>query len=137
METPPRPDHDEMMAARYGAPSPARRRALVAVIGVLAVGALTWLGWVAFVHSTPDASSELVAFEVVDDHTATASLVVDMEAGADVTCVVQAAAVDGAGVGTLSFKAVPGRNDVTLRTERRATTVDKVGCTTPDQERPR
>jgi len=129
--------HDEMMAARYGTPGPGRRRLLVGVVGMLAAVALGWLVWVAFVHSTPQASSELVAFEVVDDHTATAALVVRMEAGTDVTCVVQAASVDGAGVGRLSFKAVPGRNDVTLRTERRATTVDKIGCTTPDQSRPR
>ena len=137
METARTSSHDEMMAARYGTPGPGRRWVLIGTVAVLAVVSLGWLLWAAFVHATPEASSKLVAFEVLDDHTATAALVVDMDPGADVTCVVHAASVDGAGVGRLTFKAVPGRNDVTLRTERRATTVDKVGCTTPEQARPR
>ena len=50
---------------------------------------------------------------------------------------VKAFAEDHTVVGEATFTPVAGRNEVTLRTERRATSVESVGCTTPDQPRPR
>ena len=52
----------------------------------------------------------------------------------------RAYAEDHSTVGELTFTPDPseGRRQVrTMRTERRATSVDKLGCTAPDQHRPR
>ena len=53
------------------------------------------------------------------------------------SCRVRAFAEDHTTVGEISFTPAQGRNDVEIRTERRATSIDLIGCTTPDQERPR
>ena len=128
---------DQDLAERYGAPSPTRRRILVGVCVLVAAVFLGWLGWVAWFHGNPDATSELVTYEVVDEHTAKARLDVVLEEGVDATCTVRASAEDHTVVGERTFRPVDGANNVTVRTERRATSVEKVGCTTPDQSRPR
>lgn len=126
---------------RYGAPAPWRRRVLIAACVAVALAFGGWLAWTSVSHSTPDVESALVGFETVDEHTATA--VVDVEFGGDdvvATCLLRALAVDHSVVGELSFMAEPAggtRYEETVRTERRATSVDLVGCTTPDQSRPR
>jgi hypothetical protein len=126
---------------RYGAPAPWRRRALIAASVVVAVAFAGWLAWTAVSHSTPDVESELVGFDTVDEHTATA--VVEVDFGSDdvvATCLLRALAEDHSVVGELSFTAEPDQGttyEETVRTERLATSVDLVGCTTPDQRRPR
>ena len=40
-------------------------------------------------------------------------------------------------VGEVAFTPTDGLNEVVVRTERRATTVEKLGCTAPGQNRPR
>ena len=128
-----RPD----LAARYGAPSPVRRRVLVGAVALLAVVSLGWLVWVAWFHGTPEVRSELVTWSVVDDHEATATLSVTLDDGVAASCVVQALAADHTTVGEVAFRPVDGRNEVTIRTERRATSVNRIGCTTEGQPRPR
>ena len=134
--------HDTL-TERYGAPSPARRRAIIAGSVVLAAVFLTWLGWTALVHGDPDVSSDLVTFTIEDEHAATAQ--VDVRLGDDdteATCLLRAIAEDHAVVGELSFDvdAATLEDGSTLerviRTDRRATSVDLVGCTTADQKRP-
>ncbi|PUA82285.1 DUF4307 domain-containing protein [Nocardioides currus] len=134
--TEPHPSPTDL-AERYGAPAPWRRPA--AVVGVVALAAvfLVWVGWVAWVHGTPSAESELVSFEVTSDSSAVAHIDVQLEDGADASCRVRAFAEDHTTVGEISFVPEQGRNDVEVRTERRATSIDLIGCTTPDQERPR
>ena len=131
----------DALSERYGAPQPWRRRALVGACVALAVLFLGWLAWAAFVQSTPEAESELVSFDVVDEHTATAVIAVDRsDDSVEANCKVQAIAEDKVVVGEASFTpngAARGREEVTIRTERRATSVDLVGCTTEDQARPR
>jgi hypothetical protein len=107
---------------------------------LLGAVALSWLAWTTLFHATPDVSSELVGFEIVDDHAVTARIDVVLrgdpeELGA--SCLVRATAADHAVVGEASFVPVAGRNEVEVRTERRATSVESVGCVTPDQRRPR
>ena len=107
------------------------------MVGVLA---LTWLAWTTLFHATPDVSSEIVGWEVVDDHAVTAQVDVVLRGDADdlgATCQVRAIAADHTVVGEASFVPEDGRNEVEVRTERRATSVESVGCTTPDQPRPR
>jgi len=126
---------------RYGAPAPWRRRVLITACVVVALAFGGWLAWTSVSHSTPEVESALVGFDAVDEHTATA--VVDVEFGADdivATCLLRAYAEDHSVVGELSFTAEPAegsRYEETVRTERLATAVELMGCTTPDQRRPR
>jgi hypothetical protein len=131
----------DALTQRYGAPAPWRRRALLTASVALAVVFVGWLGWAVFEHSTPKVTSELETFSVQDDHTVEAVLVVSLDS-ADVTasCTVRAYAEDHSTVGEKTFTPDPGkgrRQVVTIRTERRATSVEKVGCTAPGQDRPR
>jgi hypothetical protein len=126
---------------RYGAPAPWRRRALVAASAVLALVFLGWLGWTTWEHATPDVESSLVGYEVVDEHTATARIDVRL-ADEDVRarCLLRAFAEDHTVVGERSITPVHGDPqplDVEVRTERRATSVELIGCTAPGEPRPR
>ena len=131
----------DTLAERYGAPSPGRRRLVVAVTGVLVLAFAVWLGWTVYEHATPEVTSELETFSIKDDHTVTAVLLVSL-ADADVraSCTLRAYAEDHTTVGELTFTPDPskGRRQVqTIRTERRATSVESQGCTAPGQDRPR
>ena len=134
----------DSLTERYGAPSPVARRALVTVIVVVAAAFLGWLAWTAFFHGNPDVSSELVSFTVDDEHQVTARVDVRLD-DEDVvaTCLLRAIAEDHTIVGELHFDVraadLEGGNvlEREIRTERRATSVDPVGCTTTGQQRPR
>jgi Domain of unknown function (DUF4307) len=125
------------LSERYGAPAPWRRPVLIAAMTALALVFLAWVAWVAWSHGTPAAESELVSFEVVSDSSAVAHIDVQLEDDVEASCRVRAFAEDHTTVGEISFTPVQGSNDVEIRTERRATSIDLIGCTTPDQERPR
>ncbi|HYH33921.1 MAG TPA: DUF4307 domain-containing protein [Nocardioides sp.] len=125
------------LADRYGAPSPARRWLGLAVVGVLVAASLAWLAWTSWFHATPAVHSELVGYQVVDDHRARATVSVAVEDGVSASCVVRAVAADHMTVGEVAFEPVDGRNEVTLRTERRASAVTLTGCTAEGQPRPR
>lgn len=118
---------------RYGAPPPARRWVLGALVVVLSLGFLAWVVWAAWFHGTPKVTSELVSYTVVDEHSATAVLDVELGDAAQPRCLVRAVSADHTPVGELSFVPVDGRNEVTIRTEREATSVEKVGCTAAGQ----
>jgi hypothetical protein len=129
---------------RYGAPSPLRRRVVVVGSVLLALVFLAWLGWATLAHADPDVTSELVRFTVDDEHSATAEVDVKLaDDDVEATCTVRAIAADHAVVGELTFDvdagALAGGTPLerVIRTDRRATSVDLVGCTTPDQKRPR
>ena len=127
------------LAERYGTGSPTRRRVLVALVVLLAGAALSWLAWVVLVHCRPLVQSELVGFEAVDEHTASATFsVVRRQADVEANCLLRAVAADHAVVGELDVTVGPGgdttqtlRRDV--RTERIATSVEVVGCTAEGQ----
>jgi hypothetical protein len=129
------------MAQRYGVRAPWRRRALVSASVALAVVFLAWLAWSVYEHATPQVTSELETFSVDDDHTVTAVLVVSLDSSdVKASCTLRAYAEDHTTVGELTFTPDPskGRRQVqTIRTERRATSVESIGCTAPGQDRPR
>ena len=131
----------DTLEGRYGAPAPWRRKAIIATSVALTVAFLVWLGWSVYEHSTPQVTSELETFSVEDDHTVTAVLVVHLDsADVQASCTLRAYAEDHTTVGELTFTPDPsrGRRQVeTIKTERRATSVDKIGCTAPGQDRPR
>jgi hypothetical protein len=133
-------DGSRTLADRYGRPAPWRRTAVLLGSGILGLLALTWLTWTTLSHASPDVSSEMVGWKVVDDHAITAQVDVVLRGDADdleASCEVRAIAADHTVVGEVSFVPEDGRNEVEVRTERRATAVESVGCTTPDQRRPR
>lgn len=130
------------LGQRYGRPSPSRRRAIIAVSGIVGVIGLGWVLWAAYIQSTPQVQSTLRTFDVVDSHTVEATVSVKARSdGVRASCVVSARARDHSVVGELSF-AVRGtdgttNHSVTLRTEREAAAVELEGCTAKGQDRPR
>jgi hypothetical protein len=128
----------DTLAERYGVASPWRRRALRVVVGAVVLTFLVWLGWVIQDRTSPEVTSELETFSVDDDHAVTAVLLVKLS-GSDVraSCRLRAYAEDHTTVGELSFAPDPskGRRQVqTIKTERRATSVESLGCTAPGQD---
>lgn len=137
-------DSGGRLADRYGVPSPGRRRALIGAVVALALLSGGWLAWAAWDASTPEVTSELVGYTIDDQHQTTARIHLAYR-DADVTgrCVIKALAADHSTVGERTFavpidgSATDGTVEVVIRTERRATGVDLVGCTTESQTRPR
>lgn len=131
------------LAQRYGAPRPARRRILVAASTALAVGFLGWLTWVILDYGDPAVTSDLVSFDVVDEHTVTATFtVVRRDAAVEASCLLRAQSPDHAVVGELNVAVgpdLPERSTLTetLRTERTATSVSVVGCLAEGQNQRR
>jgi len=129
---------DQSLTERYAAPPAWRRPVTIAAIVVLALVGLGWLAWAAFEESNPKVESQLVGFEVVDDHVVTARVDVTLSSGVTgASCTVEAMASDHAIVGELHFTPSPGTNEVRVRTERRASAVDVPGCIADGQDRPR
>jgi hypothetical protein len=130
------------LAARYGRPSRGRKALLVGIVSVLALTGLVWLLWVAFVQSNPPVASRLQAFKVTSPTTATATILVERTKDVEASCRLQAKAADYSIVGevTLTVPAHSPRSqtlEATLTTQRDATSVVLVGCTTADAHRPR
>lgn len=122
------------VSERYAAqPSPWPR--VFAGIGVaIAAGLVVWLVWVIWLKSTPAVTSTLETWKVVDEHAVTATVTVDLASDArDVTCLLSASAEDHTTVGEAPFVPVDGSNTVTIRTERKATSVESIGCTARGQ----
>lgn len=131
----------DLHADRYGVSSPWRRRSLIGATVLLGAVFSAWLAWTAFSHAEPEVRSELVTYDVLGEHTATAevSVVVRDEDVTGATCLLRAVAEDHTVVGEASFEPDVTSRSYTqdIRTERRATSVELVGCTTPTQSRPR
>ena len=128
----------QRLADRYGTPARWQRPVIIGLAALLAAVGLTWLAWTAWFHSTPEVSSEVITYEVTSDHEIRARVDVRLDDGVqDASCRVRALAEDKTAVGELAFTPVAGTNEVVVRTERRATTVEKLGCTADGQPRPR
>jgi hypothetical protein len=129
---------DPTLTERYAAPPAWRRSVTIAVVVVVALVGLAWLGWAAFEESNPEVESQLIGFDVIDEHAVVARVDVRISSGATgATCTVDAVASDHAIVGELHFTPSPGTNEVTVRTERMATAAEVPGCTAHGQDRPR
>jgi Domain of unknown function (DUF4307) len=130
------------LAARYGRPNRARKPLVVGIVGVLALTGLVWLLWVAYVQSNPPVASRLQAFKITSPTTATATILVERTKDVEASCRLQAKAADYSIVGevTLTVPADSPRSQTlkaTVTTQRDATSVVLVGCTTADSHRPR
>lgn len=124
---------EELLAERYGAPSPVHRRALVALLVVIVAAGAGWLGWAAWSQANPDVRGELRSFEVDSDHEVTVVIDIDRTDGAAVVCTVRALAEDHAIVADQEVTLPAGddgsaRLTLTVPTERRATTAMVTDC---------
>jgi hypothetical protein len=130
-----------VLDARYGRTGRSRRRLLIAAVAVVAVIGLVWLMWAAFVSSNPPVSSRLIGFKIESATSATATFQVDRSKSVEAQCRLQAKAADFSIVGELTVTVAPDSPrqqtvDATLTTQRAATAVVLVGCTTTDAHRP-
>jgi len=130
------------LAYRYGLPGRTNRLVASVLVGALVVGAFGFLGWTVLFHGDPQVQSQVQAYDVVSDHEAEATFqVVRENRSTEAVCRLQALAEDHAVVGEVTLPVIEGPEDQTLplsiRTERRATTVTSLGCTTAEQPRPR
>lgn len=125
------------LSQRYGSPSRVQRWVVISIGVIATVVGLAWLLWAAAFYSDPPVKSTLVGFDVVSDHETEATVQVKLGEDVEATCRLRALAEDKTAVGELAFTPVAGDNDVVIRTERRATSVEKLGCTAPGQKRPR
>jgi hypothetical protein len=129
---------DQTLTDRYAGPPAWRRPLTIAAVVVLAAAGLAWLAWAAFVQSTPRVHSQLIGWQVVDAHSATARVDVSISGGTThPVCTVQALASDHSIVGQLRFTPTDGTNRVTVQTSRTATSVDVPGCLADGQDQPR
>jgi hypothetical protein len=129
---------DQLLTDRYAAPPAWRRPVTIAVVALVALAGLGWLVWAAYQESTPKVSSQLVTFSIRGEHAVQAQVDVRLAHGTSgASCTVEAVAEDHSVVGELHFRPVDGTNRVTVRTERRATSVDVPGCIAQGQNRPR
>lgn len=116
------------LADRYGrAPSP-WRPVLLGVVAAVVVGFGAWVVWAIAVHGSPDVDGELSLFHVVDSHEVAVTVDVRLGEGVEATCRLRALAADKQTVGDLAFTPHRGRNVVTVRTEREASSVELLGC---------
>jgi hypothetical protein len=127
---------------RYRGPSRVHRVVALLVVVAMVVSGVGFLGWSVFFHSTPEVTSRLTAYDVVNDHEVTADIAVSRESQfTEATCGLRAIAADHTVVGEIGLPVVDGPEQqslrVPIRTERRAASVELLGCTTPDQARPR
>ncbi len=131
------------LAQRYGAPGRVRRSLLIGMGAAIGTAAMAWLVWAMLSYARPLTSSEQIAFDVVDQHTAEATVtVVRRNAEVKASCLLRALAADHSIVGELSFPVGPSQPATTtltktVRTEREATSVFMVGCVANGQTRPR
>ena len=130
------------LAYRYGLPGRTNRLVAGVLVGALVAGAGGFLGWTVLFHGDPAVRSQLLTYEVLSEHDAQALFqVVREDLTTEAVCRLQALAEDHAVVGEVTVPVTDGAEDQTLqlsiRTERRATTVASSGCTTAEQRRPR
>jgi Domain of unknown function (DUF4307) len=111
---------------------------------VLVAVFLGWVAWATWFHSTPRIDSELISFEVIGEHEVVARFGVQRAEDSVVgTCTIRAFSEDHTTVGERVFAVPDGAGPLkqtlsqVLRTERKATSVELLGCTAEGQPRPR
>lgn len=103
------------------------------IVGAIGIG---WLGWVIQDAGNPEVRSVLRTWEVRDQHTVDATFEVRLSDGVTgATCLLRAFAKDHSTVGETNVNVESGEDgnvSTTLRTERRAVSVELIGCTAAD-----
>ncbi|MFD6437502.1 DUF4307 domain-containing protein [Streptomyces venezuelae] len=135
-EGPPEGLPDGLPEGRYGrsrtADEAADRKLKIvgSVLGVVLLGVVGWFGY-DYINGAK-LSGEVIKFDVVSDHAVEAHLEVRKDAGAKGYCTLRSQAESGDEVGRKDFR-FDDRTDrvdrvVTLRTTKKATSVELLGC---------
>jgi len=112
---------------------------MITLAVLVAAASLGWLVWVIIFHGRPLVRSDIVSFQVDGQHSAQATMtVVRRTADVDASCLLRAQAEDHSIVGELNFNvdsAEPATTTLTrsIRTERKATSVQLLGCVADGQ----
>ncbi len=127
---------------RYGSPRRTTRAVALVLIVALVLSGVGFLAWAVLFQSTPSVTSQMTTWDVIDDHRAVANITVGRESQfTEASCRLRAIAEDHTVVGEVSVPVTDGPAkqslQVEIRTERLATSVENIGCTAPDQPRPR
>ncbi|NEA44656.1 DUF4307 domain-containing protein [Streptomyces sp. SID11385] len=119
-------------ASRYGRDkrSDKQLKTAGAVLGVLLLVLVGWLGW-SYIAGQK-LSAQVISFDVVSDHEVQVHLEVRKDEGAKGSCTMRSQAADGAEVGRADFRFEQSAKRVdkvvTFRTTSRGTTAELVGC---------
>ena len=127
---------------RYRTPRATTRVVALVLIVALVGSGISFLAWAVLFHGDPKVTSQLASWDIRDDHRVVASIAVDRESQfIEASCRLRAVAADHTVVGEVTVPVTDGPEqqslEVEIRTERLATTVENLGCTAPDQPRPR
>ena len=127
-------DAAERLRRRYPKPR-MPRPLLVGLIGVGVVLALTWLVWIALLHSRPAVAAQVVTFRIDSDTSVSATISVERrDPSLPATCRMLAQAADYQPVGEQQVPVAASANrvveaDLMFATLRRAAVVVVKGCT--------
>lgn len=127
-------DAAERLRRRYPKPR-VPRPLLVVLIGVGVVLALTWLVWIALLHSRPAVAAQVVTFRIDSDTSVSATISVERrDPSLPATCRMLAQAADYQPVGEQQVPVAASANrvveaDLMFATLRRAAVVVVKGCT--------
>ena len=80
----------DMLDERYGGRRSPGRRWILAVGGVLAVGAVVLFGWFTVQGALDSVDSDTTSFEVADEHSVTLGFQITSPPGAAVACAIEA-----------------------------------------------
>lgn len=130
----------DSLTERYGTRSRTRRVLVVALAAMLIVPSAAWLAWATLAHADPAIASQEIGHDIVSDHAASVTFRIEYGDGpVEATCTARAIAHDKTVVGEVAVQpdGERGRHTIEIATDRRATTVDWLGCTTEGQPRPR
>ncbi|CAA9386408.1 MAG: hypothetical protein AVDCRST_MAG47-2461 [uncultured Nocardioidaceae bacterium] len=127
---------------RYRTPRATTRVVALVLIVALVGSGVSFLAWAVLFHGDPKVTSEVATWDIRDDHLVVAFLAVSRESQfTEASCRLRAIAADHTVVGEVTVPVTDGPEqqslEVEIRTERTATTVENLGCTAPDQPRPR
>jgi hypothetical protein len=127
---------------RYRSPRTTTRVVALVLVVALVGSGMSFLAWAVLFHGSPEVTSEMTSWDVQDDHLVVADLTVDRESQfTEASCRLRAIAADHTVVGEVTVPVTDGPEkqslEVEIRTERMTTTVEKLGCSTPGQPRPR
>lgn len=133
MSRPEPPPTADLMAERYGRRNRGTRLLVLVLVAILVLASLGWVGWAAWVHGNPEIQADVAAFDVPSAHEARAR--VELRLGDDDvtgTCLLRATAADHSIVGERNVQVdeLQESSWVSIRTERRATSVTLEHCTT-------
>ena len=127
---------------RYRSPRRTTRVVALVLIVALVASGVSVLVWAVLFQSSPAVRSQITGWEVQDEHLVVADIVVERESQfTEAACRVVAIAADHTVVGEVTVPVTDGPTQqalqVEIRTQRRATSVDNLGCTAPGQPQPR